>query len=87
MLLANSENLTPQPRNPRKGRGSRKAPLHPSRSPLQGERSKEEFFFMEGLGRGLTPQLIRQQYPLVQGLVQDVSSTFNLSTFQPFNSL
>ncbi len=26
MLLANSENLTPQPRNPRKGRGSRKAP-------------------------------------------------------------
>ena len=38
---------------------------------------------MEGLGRGLTPQLIRQQYPLVQGLVQDVSSTFNLSTFQP----
>ena len=37
ILLANSENLTPQP------------PSHPSRSPLQGEMAEDEaFYFTEG---------------------------------------
>jgi len=52
-ILNQSENLTPQPRNPRKGRGSLKAPL------LLGE----------GLGRGQTHQLIRQQYPKRGGVI------------------
>jgi amino acid adenylation domain-containing protein/thioester reductase-like protein len=57
-----SADLTPPTPLPYKGRGEQYTPLHPSRSPLQGERTEDETFYSrDGLG----------ERPLLQYCVED----------------